>query len=165
MNTKWEWRRINTFCFAILGLVLGSVSQAAERGTTTGIASFHAQGEVTEYKPGVVVWVGRFFGVSMTEGRKGPLGNSGWDCTGESTIYDGKVHQSDGFCVVTDPDGDIINLMWEQTHVPAATDTAKTKGTYLSGTGKYAGIQGYYTFSCKLGGVVCDITGGEYKLP
>jgi predicted RecA/RadA family phage recombinase len=139
--------------------------QAADRGTTTGIASFHAKGDVTEYKAGVVVWIGKFFGVSITDARKGPLHNSGWDCTGESTIHDGQVHQSDGFCVVTDADGDVINLVWEQTHVPAPTGVAKTKGTYLSGTGKYEGIQGYYTFSCKLGGIVCNITAGDYRIP
>lgn len=165
MNTNRGWRSLSIFSFTILGLVLGSLSHAADRGTTTGIASFHAQGEVTEHKAGVIVWIGKFFGVSITDARKGPLNNSGWDCTGESTIHDGQVHQSDGFCVVTDSDGDVINLVWEQTNVPAATSTAKTKGTYLSGTGKYEGIQGYYTFSCELGGIVCDITAGEYQLP
>ncbi len=112
------------------GLIINTAAYAADRGTTTGIASFHAKGEVTEHKAGVIVWTGKFYGVSITDARKGPLNNSGWDCTGESTIYDGKVHQSDGFCVVTDSDGDVINLVWEQTHVPAETSEAKTKGTF-----------------------------------
>jgi len=152
---------------SLLGLVAGSAAQAADRGTTTGIASFHAKGDVTEYTPGVVVWIGRFIGVSMTDGGKGLLHNSGWECTGETTIHEGTVYQSDGFCTVTDPEGDTVNLVWEQTHVPAQAGVAKTKGTYLSGTGKYAGIQGYYTFLCHLNGAManCKITAGEYKLP
>ncbi len=81
----------------------------------------------------------RLVGASMTEGRKGPLHNSGWDCTGESIISEGKVYQSDGFCLVTDPDGDTINLVWERTNNPGGPAEAKTKGTYLSGTGKYTG--------------------------
>ena len=165
MDARRGWGSKSKLFVAMLGLAIGSAVQAADRGTTTGIASFHAKGDVTEYKAGVVVWIGKFFGVSITDARKGPLHNSGWDCTGESTIHDGQVHQSDGFCVVTDADGDVINLVWEQTHVPAPTGVAKTKGTYLSGTGKYEGIQGYYTFSCKLGGIVCNITAGDYRIP
>ncbi len=167
MNADREWSSKKKLFVAILGLVFGSAAHAAGQGTTTGVASFHSKGEVTEHAPDVVVWVGQFVGASMTDGRKGALHNSGWDCTGETTIHEGKVYQSDGFCVVTDPEGDVINLVWEQTHVPAATGAAKTKGTYLSGTGKYAGIQGYYTFSCQLSGAManCNITTGEYKLP
>ena len=82
------------------------------------------------------------------------------------TSFSTLVNESNDFaCVVTDADGDVINLVWEQTHVPAPTGVAKTKGTYLSGTGKYEGIQGYYTFSCKLGGIVCNITAGDYRIP
>jgi len=160
-------RRNSRLLVAILGLVIGSAAQAADRGTTTGLAAFHAKGEVTEYPPGVVVWDGQFIGASMTNAGKGLLHNSGWECTGETTIHEGTVYQSDGFCVVTDPEGDSVNLVWEQTNVPAPAGKAKTKGTYLSGTGKYEGIQGYYTFLCHLSGAMasCEITSGEYRLP
>jgi len=167
MDAEWNTRSLPGLFVAILCLGVGSPVQAAGQGTTTGVAAFHAKGEVKEYKPGVVGWVGNFIGASMTESRKGPLHNAGWDCTGESTIQDGKVFQSDGFCVVADSDGDTINLIWERTNVPGGGAEAKTKGTYLSGTGKYSGIQGYYTFSCQLNGAManCNITSGEYKLP
>ena len=167
MDAKRGWRRKSTLFVAVLGLVAGSTSHAAGQGTTTGVAAFQAKGDVKEYKPGVVVWVGSFVGVSMAEGRKGPLHNSGWECTGETAIQEGKVYRSGGFCLVTDPEGDTINLLWERTDVPGGAAEAKTKGTYLSGTGKYTGIQGHYTFSCRLNGAManCSITGGEYKLP
>jgi hypothetical protein len=151
----------------MLSLAAGSTSHAAGQGSTTGVASFYAKGEAKEYKPGLIVWGGNFVGVSMVEGRKGPLHNSGWDCTGETAIQDGKVQRSGGFCLVTDQDGDTINLLWERTDVPGGTVDGKTKGTYLSGTGKYSGIQGSYTFACRLQGAMasCNITGGEYKIP
>ena len=139
--------------------------KAGEQGTTTGVASFQAKGEAKNYKPGVTVWDGTFVGVSVTDARKGPLHGSGWDCTGEVVIQEGNTYRAGGFCLVTDPDGDTINLLWERTNVPGPVADLKTKGTYLSGTGKYTGIQGYYTFLCHAGGVVCNITTGEYRIP
>ena len=49
--------------------------------------------------------------------------------------------------------------------MPGPFDDAKTRGTYVSGTGKFRAIQGYYTFACVKGGLVCDITGGEFRVP
>lgn len=167
MAIERGWRRKSALLGAVLGLAVGSTSHAAGQGTTTGVASFYAKGDVKEYKPGLIVWTGGFVGVSMADGKKGPLHNSGWECTGETAIQDGKVYGSGGFCLVTDPDGDNINLLWERTDVPGGAVDGKTKGTYLSGTGKYAGIQGHYTFACRLNGAMasCNITGGEYKIP
>lgn len=151
----------------ILGVLLSTTVYAADQGTTTGLAVFQAKGQVTEHKPGVIVWVGNFIGVSTTESRKGLLHNSGWECTGEATISDGKAYQQDGFCLVTDTDGDTVNLVWERTDLRGGMAGGKTKGTYISGTGKYTGIQGYYTFACQHSGAmdICSITSGEYKVP
>ena len=150
---------------AALGIGVVQLTYAAEQGTTMGVASFQAKGQAKDLKPGVTVWTGSFSGVSVMDARKGPLHNAGWDCTGEVVIQDGNVYNSGGFCLVTDADGDTINLLWERTDVPGPAADGKTKGTYLSGTGKYSGIQGHYTFSCRQGGVVCGVTGGEYKIP
>ena len=167
MKVEKGWRNKSALFVAVLGLAVGSTSHAAGQGTTTGVASFQAKGDVKEYKPGVVVWVGSFVGVSVVDGRKGPLHNAGWECTGETAIQDGNVFRSGGFCVVTDPDGDTINLLWERTNVPGQAAEPKTKGTYLSGTGKYTGIQGNYTFACRFAGALalCNVTGGEYRTP
>ena len=152
---------------AVLGLAVAATSHAAGQGTTTGIATFQGKGDVKEHKPGVVVWTGGFVGTSVTDARKGPLHNSGWECTGETVMQDGNAFRSGGFCVVTDPDGDNINLLWERTNVPGQAAEPKTKGTYLSGTGKYTGIQGNYTFACRFAGALalCNVTGGEYRTP
>ena len=159
-------RSIRQIGAALIGsLAIGVSAFAGEQGTTTGMASFNPRGEAKNYKPGVTVWDGTFVGISITDARKGPLHNSGWDCTGEAVFQDGNVYRANGFCLVTDPDGDTINLLWERTNVPGAPPEPKTKGTYLSGTGKYTGIQGYYTFACRQGGTICSITSGEYKIP
>jgi hypothetical protein len=157
-----EWSR--SAAIAVL-LAAGAGAHAAEQGTTSGVASFQARGDAKNHKPAVTVWNGTFVGVSITEAGRGPLHNSGWDCTGEAVIQDGGVHRSGGFCLVTDPEGDTINLLWERTNVPGPVPDPKTKGTYLSGTGKYSGIQGSYTFACRQNGAVCVITGGNYKIP
>jgi len=167
MSSQGRWIIASKFLVTFFALAIGSAVHAADRGKTTGVAAFRAHGKTVEYTPSVAVWQGKFVGVSKTTSGKGPLHNAGWECTGETTIYEGTVYQSDGFCVVIDSDGDAINLVWEQTDTPMTAGTAKTKGTYLSGTGKYSGIQGYYTFACNLGGAManCDITAGEYTIP
>lgn len=149
--------------FIIFSASVGAYS--AEQGNTTGVASFQAKGESRQLKPAVTVWNGTFVGVSITESGKGPLHNSGWDCTGEAVVQDGNVYRAGGFCLVTDPDGDTVNLLWERTNVPGPVLEPKTKGTYLSGTGKYSGIQGNYALACKQGGSTCTITTGSYKIP
>ncbi len=155
---------VSQILFALTVAVTGA-SEAAEQGTTTGIVAFNATGEVKNYGAGTMVWSGTFVGVSMTDSQKGPLHNSNWDCTGEVVIQEGIVHLSDGFCTVSDGDGDSINLYWQRTDAPAPPDEPKTKGTYLSGTGKYEGIQGYYTFACRQSGSICTVTSGEYAIP
>jgi hypothetical protein len=165
MDARTVWKSKGALFVGVLGVVVGAAANGAEHGTTTGVASFQAKGEAKNYKPAVTVWDGTFVGVSVTDTRKGPLHNSGWDCTGEQVIQDGNSFRAGGFCVITDPDGDTINLLWERTNTPGPVPEPKTKGTYLSGTGKYSGIQGYYTFACRQGGTVCSITAGDYKIP
>ncbi|MBI3989427.1 MAG: hypothetical protein HY347_07395 [candidate division NC10 bacterium] len=157
----------------VLGFVLGfgvvDATLGAEQGTTTGIASFYSTGKAKEYAPDFVVWTGTYTGASYTDAKKGPLHFGAWDCTGEVIIQKGMALSAGGFCAVTDPDGDKINLRWERTNIPGAVLDAKTKGTYLSGTGKYVGIQGEYRFSCTLfpnsDHAICQIMGGEYRIP
>jgi hypothetical protein len=154
---------------AIAAVGLGSAVQAAEQGTTTGMATFHAQGDIQEFAPDMVVWNGEFWGQSVTDAKAGPLHFGAWYCTGEQAFRDGETLYGDGFCTVTDRDGDTINLRWEVTRANPDTGGNDTRGTYYSGTGKYAGIEGYYTFECQptVAGShdFCTISGGEYTIP
>lgn len=152
---------------AALAFAVSPVSHAGGQGTTVGIATFQAKGDAKEYKPGVLVWSGTFVGVSVTEAKSGPLHNAGWECTGESVLQDGQAYKSGGFCLVTDSDGDTINLLWDRQDVPGTAAVGNNKGTYLSGTGKYKGIQGHYKITCRLMGALalCNLNGGDYKIP
>ena len=53
---------------------------------------------------------------------------------------------ANGYCVVTDRDGDKLFLTWEGGN---DTKAGEGKGTaqYTGGTGKYAGIKGKYTYN------------------
>jgi hypothetical protein len=152
---------------AALTVAASEPLHAGGQGTTKGTAAFQAKGEVKEYKPGILIWAGNFVGVSLVEAGTGPLHNAGWECSGETVLQDAKAYRAGGFCVVTDPEGDTINLVWERQDVPGAASEGNNKGTYLSGTGKYAGIQGHYTIRCRLSGAmaICGLTGGEYRIP
>src|SRR5262249_5189198 len=118
MGTSKAWRMIRVSVLAALSLSTTGVSYAAGQGTTIGTAAFQAKGEVKEHKPGLVVWDGTFVGVSVTDAKNGPLHNAAWECTGESVLQDGQAYRSGGFCLVSDKDGDTINLLWERQDVP-----------------------------------------------
>jgi hypothetical protein len=155
---------------SIIALALFGVlqpAQAAEQGVTTGMVSFGGfKGDARNIKPGITVWNGTFVGVGISDTRKGILHQSAWECDAEVVSANGTVYKADGFCHLTDADGDTVNLVFERTDLPGGTAELKTKGTYISGTGKYVGITGHYLFSCKSKGAdLCTATGGDYKIP
>ena len=159
---------VSAMVTAIAAVYLGTAVQAAEQGTTTGMATFHGQGNTEEFAPDFVVWTGEFWGESVTDAKSGLLHFGAWYCTGEMTYRGGEAQWGDGFCAVTDRDDDMVNLRWEITKTYPGSGNIDTRGTYYSGTGKYAGIEGYYTFFCQpVAGshFFCTITGGEYSIP
>jgi hypothetical protein len=168
-------RPFNATAIFALSLLLicayGGVAQAqgTKTGKPRGVATFYGMGKVTEYAPDVVVWTGTFPGQSVTDAGKGVLHFAAWDCTGEIVYRSGKVSWGGGFCSASDNDGDQINLRWEVDEQDANPAKLKTKGTYLSGSGKYTGIQGGYNFICESIGKtshnICWIVGGEYQIP
>ena len=157
--------RIAWSIIACATMGIASAAQAGEQGTTTGMVSFGGfKGEARTIKPGVTIWNGTFVGIGVSDTRRGILHQSAWECDAEVVNMNGTVYKADGFCHLTDPDGDTVNLVFERTDLPGGTAELKTKGTYISGTGKYAGITGNYYFSCKSKGAdLCMATGGDYK--
>ena len=153
--------------FCIFGFT--ARTEAAMSGKLAGFASFYGQGETQEHAPDMLVWTGAFHGQSVTDSGAGLFHYSAWDCTGEMAYRNQKVSYGGGFCAVTDPDGDKVNLRWEVDEPEANPVKLKTKGVYLSGSGKYTGIQGGYNFLCELVAdtthYICRIVGGEYTAP
>ncbi len=150
---------------------LTSSVYAAKSGKPTGYVSFYGSGETQERAPDMLVWTGKFRGQSVTDAKEGFLLYNVWDCTGEMVYQNQKVLFGGGVCTLTDRDGDKVNLRWEvdDPNSSPGPSKVKTKGTYLSGSGKYSGIQGGYKFECELIAdtthYICRIVGGEYQLP
>jgi hypothetical protein len=76
---------------------------------------------------------------------KGFLDHMTWHCFTAFSVMTGMA-RFNGYCVVTDPAGDQIaaDIASDGTY-PADAKTVPAKGTYTTGTGKYAGISGSLT--------------------
>jgi len=149
---------------AVLGVA--GVAQAGEQGVSQGNVAFGGfKWDTRNIKPGITILNGTWLGVSISDAKKGILHNASWSCDGEVVIADNVVLKADGYCQLTDPDGDTVSLLWERTDIPGSGNELKTKGTYFAGTGKYTGIKGNYFLACRLGGLQCSATGGDYKVP
>lgn len=149
---------------------IAGVADADEQGTTSaGRAFFHAQGNIQEYPPDLVLWTGEFIGHSVTDSENGALHMGAWYCTGDQAIRGGETEYADGMCAVTDPDGDKINVRWQFVGKGPSPGQEKFRGTYISGSGKFSGIEGYYVFLAEppvAGGYIfATMVEGEYSIP
>ena len=165
------WKTIG-ICIAALTLsVSASLSslQAAEQGTETGgMVGFHGVGKFQQFEPDFGLWNGEFWGESTTDSEDGPMHRGAWYCTGEQAFQGGVTKWGGGYCTITDVDGDTVNLRWQATAPWGPGANIGTRGDYFSGTGKYTGITGWYTFHCEnvaMSHFFCSITGGEYSIP
>ena len=167
---KMTWPRPATqFTLSLVVFCTLGLTTRPEAGKPTGFVTFYGSGETQKHAPDMLVWKGAFYGQGVTDSGKGLFHYSAWDCTGEMAYQSQKVSFGGGFCAVTDRDGDKVNLRWEVDEPGASAAKVKTKGTYLSGSGKYSGIQGGYNFLCELIAdtthYICRIVGGEYTAP
>ena len=129
----------------ITALALSATTMAADlpkegtfSGTYTGALTFKT------YPVGKERTLLVFDDNSLTVG-KGFLDHMTWHCFGISSITTGTEHFS-GYCVVTDPGGDqIVADITNDETFPADAKSRPAKGTFTTGTGKYAGISGSLT--------------------
>jgi len=77
-----------------------------------------------------------------------------WHCIGVASVINGEV-KGKGDCVGTDPSGDQLFLDFIGDPNPVDAKAISGKGTFVDGTGKYAGISG---------GDVYVLHGPEYKV-
>ncbi len=168
-------KRKSNVLIAFAALVLGGgilfglslSAHAGHHGDAIGMATFYGKGDIQKFAPDFIVWNGEFWGESVTDSKSGPLHMGAWYCTGEQVLQGGTTNWAGGFCVVTDGDGDTVNLRWQSTKGYPGADI-DTRGDYYSGTGKNEGITGHYTFHCEAVAAShfsCSITGGEYSVP
>jgi hypothetical protein len=129
----------------ITALALSPTTMAADlpkEGTFSG--TYAGALTIKTYPVGKERAVGVMEDHSLTVG-KGFLDHMTWHCLATISITTGKGYFN-GYCVVTDPAGDqiVADVASDGTY-PADAKTMPAKGTFTTGTGKYAGISGSLT--------------------
>jgi hypothetical protein len=139
----------------------------AKQGQFSGKFGWWAVGKVYQLGKDQIYWNGEFNGTFFNDSGGGFLHGSSLVCPGYNELRAGVSLASGGRCVVTDMDGDKAFATWDggQGNVPM-----KFSGTaqFVGGTGKYAGIQGRWTFQASPVATTeqgFGIFKGEWKLP
>ena len=136
---------ILTGCTLITAMTFGAAAIAADlpkEGTFSG--TYAGAFTLKAYTIGKERMVGVGDSNDFTVG-KGFLDHMTWHCFTTFSVMAGMAHFN-GYCVVTDPAGDQIaaDIASDGTY-PADAKTVPAKGTFTTGTGKYAGISGSLT--------------------
>lgn len=147
--------------------VAGEEGPLAKQGQFSGKFGWWAVGKIYQMGKEQIYWNGEFNGTFFNDASGGFLHGSSWVCPGYNELRAGVSLASGGRCVVTDMDGDKVFATWDggQGSVPM-----KFNGTaqFVGGTGKYAGIQGRWTFHASPVPTTEQGFGlfkGEWKLP
>jgi hypothetical protein len=98
-----------------LVLVLGAHAEAqmAKQGTYAGNFGWYAIGKTFELEKDHAFWVGEFSGTFFNEAGQGFLHGTSWVCPGVNDLTNGASTASQGYCVVTDKEGDKAFLVWK----------------------------------------------------
>jgi len=104
----------------------------------------------------------------------GLLDHLTWHCWGLFNVMNGINQTTSGYCVATDPNGDQLAASVAGDKWPQGTKSFTALQTWITGTGKYAGISGNNKLECHPGDfrpaaegtyhLYCTFQGG-YKLP
>lgn len=152
-----------------LALLIFGASAWAESGTVKGPFGCHGAGDVTKMNADLSQWVGKFWCTTYANSGKGPFHHGAWTCTGATEIRSGNMAAGGGYCTITHPSGDTIEVRWDVDRPGPFTDFT-TKANCISGSGKYAGIQCHYIGKWNPGVVGSDgafvgYLEAEYTLP
>ncbi len=120
--------------------------QLGRSGTAEIHSAYKGVGTATEVGPSRVHWSGTYWGHSFNNAGDGLLHNMVWNCPAAADIPDGVV-DFNGYCTITDPDGDKIYGSWSGGGPLTGEITGSLEMT--GGTGKYSGIQGSFDFQCR----------------
>jgi hypothetical protein len=165
--------RVKALC-SILSVVavvvfLGASAEAQlpKRGTYSGLFGWHFTGTFVEVEKEHSIWNGHEEGPFFNDAGSGFLHLGVVICTDTGEANRGEIVLANGYCTVTDKDGDKAFLEWRCKGAPRCTGTFDWK----AGSGKYLGIKGHNSFH---GGVIGQAaTGpvgysfwkGEWELP
>ena len=167
-GNMWTTRGLGTLAAMALVLFLGTVAEAqlAKQGTYSSHFGWYAVGKTFELEKDHVLFVGEFNGAVFNDTGSGFMHGTSWVCPGMNDLLKGISTASQGYCVVTDKDGDKAFLAWKGRK---NTEPNKVAGDYqwTGGTGKYTGLKGNNTFDAVfvLPTSGYSILKGEWQLP
>jgi hypothetical protein len=132
---------------AALILYLGTYAevQLAKQGTYTGRFGWSAVGKTVELESEHALFVGEFNGVVFNDAGSGFLHGTAFICPGLNDLRKGLSLAFQGYCIVTNADGDTAYFACTGRPVTEAhrvTDEYR----WTSGIGKYTGMTGNNTF-------------------
>lgn len=153
---------------ALSALAMSVSAPLANAGETTSEAYFGwlSVGAVYPMGEDHIFWVGQFSGTVTDRGEASAFENTSLQCPG--TLYintkDGTAKGS-GYCAFITPGGDTAYSSWEcEGGAPMSGRSCDGSVTFMSGTGKLAGITGGNRFQASTVAFHSDGTGSGYTL-
>ena len=136
---------MNGIRVALAGVLALSISAAyAEQEKAVGVFGWNGVGKTYEVNKGHFYWVGEFTGTFFSDkGEGGLFHNAGVKCPASFEVDPNGKTKGDGYCIITDKNGDQAFCKWQNAGVP---DRGPGTFRYVGGTGKYAGLSGENTF-------------------
>jgi hypothetical protein len=133
---------LSAIAVAILLNVHAFAGELPKEGTFATTSYFHDVSDVVEATPGLYMWTYEDYGIVTNDSGSGFMHHMSIHCKG----YGGNTNTAGGkrnadHCVLVDPDGDRIETATENMDTKS-TEPLKGEATFISGSGKYAGISG-----------------------
>jgi hypothetical protein len=147
MKARAVWTMILTFAIV---LALGATAEAQglkdfpKDGTYRGKFGVQGYGTINELEKGHIFFVGGFKGVFFNDIAGGFMDRTSVDCPGVNDIVNGVSLGNNGYCIVTDKDGDKAFAVWKGKDMTSNVGGGDFQWT--GGTGKFAGIKGNNTY-------------------
>jgi len=127
--------------------VAATAAELPKEGTFATTTYFHDSYDAVETAPKLYMWTYDDYGIVTNDSGSGFMNNMVIHCkgTGANINNAGGKHNVD-HCVLVDLDGDRIETATENTG-SRSSEPPKGEATFLSGTGKYAGISGKFEYT------------------
>jgi hypothetical protein len=132
-------------CFSGVAMSQSQAADLPKQGKFAAKFGWYAVGKVFELEKDHIFWVGEFSGTVFNDSGSGFMHMVSMVCPGSNDIHlDGQQGSADGYCVMTDKDGDKLYSVWScKGPFPGPCDG---DNKFTGGTGKYAGITGSNRF-------------------
>lgn len=145
-NSKLKAMGSAALILSVFVSVAATAAELPKEGTFATTTYFHDSYDAVETAPKSYMWTYDDYGIVTNASGSGFMHNMVIHCkgTGANTNNAGGNHNVDQ-CVLVDADGDRIETATENTHSRSG-EPPKGEATFLSGSGKYAGISGKFEY-------------------